>query len=103
VVRAKSFCPEENDLVDLLRAYSKHLGKPNDAAELASTAAQHRRSHATSSTAKPARRLRGAEIDDLIASYEITRNVNAVARQFRVSRQAVARDLASRGMRLLDG
>lgn len=37
----KVTCSKETDLVDLLHAYSKHLGKPNEAAELASTIARH--------------------------------------------------------------
>lgn len=84
--------------VDLLHAYSKQSDKRDVAAQLASAAAQHRRSPATRSTAKPARRLREAEIDDLVTSYETTRSVNAVARQFRISRQTVAKHLASRGI-----
>jgi AraC-like DNA-binding protein len=84
--------------VDLLHAYSKQSGKPDVAAQVASAAAQPRRSPATRSTAKPARRLRGAEIDDLVACYETTRSVNAVARQFRISRQTVAKHLSARGI-----
>jgi DNA invertase Pin-like site-specific DNA recombinase len=84
--------------VDLLHAYSKQSDKRDVAAQLASAAAQDRRSPATRSTARPARRLREAEIADLVTSYETTRSVNAVARQFRISRQTVAKHLASRGI-----
>lgn len=84
---------------DLLHAYSKQSSQPDATIQLASAAAQHPRSPATRSTTRPARRLRGAEIDDLVASYETTRSVNAVARQVRISRQTVAKHLASRGIK----
>lgn len=84
--------------MDLLHAYSKQSGRPDVAAQLALAAGQHRRSPTTRSTAKSARRLRGPEIDDLVASYETTHSVSAVARQFRISRQTVTKLLASRGL-----
>lgn len=84
--------------MDLLHAYSKHLGRPDVAGLPALSAAQSRRSSATPRTANRPRRLREAEIDDLVSRYHATQSVNAVAREFRISRQTAAKHLASRGI-----
>jgi len=60
--------------------------------------AKPRKEVADPSPHKRARRMRDYEVDRLVSQYKKTRNMREVSRQFRMSRDTVAKHLASRGI-----
>lgn len=86
--------------VHLLQVYSK-LYEPSKSVHKLLTAIAGsfpRGTEVDAGTSRRAKQLRDNELDLLVARYKECRNMRVVAREFRMSRDTVAKHLASRGI-----
>lgn len=96
-----SHVPSAVFTVDLLHAYSKHMGAPHGVRDLVEKAQKSKPNGARTSAPRTARQLRPDEIEQLLAHYQQHGSVVSAAKALGVTRQTAGKHLADAGVSTL--